>query len=52
MDRFLEILREEMNKQFSIGGAFANKNTAMQSFDKASTKALIRYAREKGIDLT
>lgn len=52
MDRFYEILRKEVDIAFSDGGAYANKNRAMQAFDKAFAIAVAKYAREKGIDLT
>lgn len=51
MDRFLEILREELEKMLAIGGSYANKNSMMQTFDKASVKAIVRYAKEKEINL-
>ena len=52
MDRFLELLRIEFEKELSIGGNYANKERLLQAFDKASIKALAKYAKEKNIDLT
>lgn len=51
MDRFLELLREELESALSVGGSYANKERMLQTFDKASVKALIRYSREKGINI-
>lgn len=51
MDRFLEILREELEKMLSIGGSYASKVAMLSTFDRASIKALARYAKEKNIPL-
>lgn len=52
MDRFLELLRTKFELELRTGGNYANKDRMMQAFDKASIKALAKYAKEKGIDLT
>lgn len=52
MDRFLELLRAEFELELRTGGNYASKERLLQAFDKASVKALAKYAREKGIDLT
>ena len=52
MDRFLVILREELELALRIGGSYASKIVMLSTFDRVSIKALARYASEKGIDLT
>lgn len=52
MDRFLEILREELEKALTVGGSYANKVAMLSTFDRCSVKAMARYIKEKNIDLT
>ena len=52
MDRFLELLREELERLLAVGGNYSNKPAMLAAFDRASIKALSRYAKEKNIDLT
>lgn len=52
MDQFIAFLREEFEKELSIGGNYASKERLMQAFDKACVRALYKYAKSKGIDLT
>lgn len=51
MDRFLEILREELEKALSVGGSYASKVVMLSTFDRCSIKALARYAKEKGVSI-
>lgn len=51
MDRFLELLRTEFELELRTGGNYANKDRMMQAFDKASIRALMKYASDRGIDL-
>jgi hypothetical protein len=51
MDRFLELLRTEFELELRTGGNYTNKDRMMQAFDKASIKALAKYAKEKNISL-
>ena len=48
---FLDILREEFESMIATKTGWG-KNEIMVAFDKASIKALSRYAKQKGIDLT
>jgi len=48
---FLDILREEFEKAI-VAKTGWSKNEIMVAFDKASIKALVRYAEGKGVDLT
>lgn len=52
MDKFYDILREEIENALMVGGAYANKERMLQTFDKAFAKAVVRYARMMGVDLT
>jgi len=52
MDRFFEILRAEMEKELSIGGNYSSKVIMLATFDRCFARAVAKYAREKGIDLT
>lgn len=52
MDRFLELLRIEFELELRTGGNYSSKERLLQAFDKASIKALSKYAKERGIDLT
>lgn len=47
---FLDLLREEFAKEIGSKTGWG-KNEIMVAFDKASIRALIRYAKEKGIEL-
>lgn len=51
MDRFYDILREELELALKDGGVYANKERMMQTFDKCFTKAVIKYGRELNINL-
>lgn len=51
MDRFLELLRNEF-EQIILTKTGWGKNEIMIVFDKASIKAIIKYAKEKQMDLT
>lgn len=52
MDRFLELLREEYEKELRIGGNYSSKERLLQAFDKASIRAMMKYAKEKNIDIS
>lgn len=52
MDRFLEILRSELEKVLAVGGNYANKPAMLAAFDRACVAAISKYAKEKGIGLT
>jgi len=47
---FIEILREEFDKEIAAKTGWG-KNEIMIAFDKASVRALYRYAAQKGISL-
>jgi hypothetical protein len=47
---FIEIIREEFEKEIASKTGWG-KNEIMVAFDKASVKALYRYAAMKGISL-
>lgn len=51
MDRFYEILREELELALSEGKAYANKERMLQTFDKCFAKAVIKYGKELNINL-
>lgn len=48
IDQFLDILREEFERLMK---EWDHGDKIMTDFDKASIKALMRYAKEKGIAL-
>lgn len=52
MERFFELLRAELEKELSIGGNYASKAVMLATFDRCFARAISKYAREKGIDLT
>ena len=53
MDRFFDILRAEVEKELSCRFiSITTTNTMLASFDRAFAKAVVIYAREKGVDLT
>jgi hypothetical protein len=51
MDRFYELVRLEFEKELSTGGNYASKERLLAAFDRAFTRAMMTYAREKGITL-
>lgn len=52
MDRFFDILRAEFEKELSVGGNYSSKAVMMAAFDRAFARATVKYAKERGIDLT
>lgn len=50
MDRLLELIREEFEKEISTKTGWG-KNEIMMHFDKACIRAIAKYAREKNIPL-
>ena len=48
---FLDYIREEFEREIAAKTGWG-KNEIMVAFDKASIKALIKYAKDKGVELT
>lgn len=52
MDRFFELLRTEIERELSVGGNYSSKPIMLAMFDRCFARAVAKYAREIGVNLT
>jgi len=52
MDRFFDILRKEFETELRAGGNYSTKERMLAAFDRAFARAVTKFAREKGVNLT
>lgn len=46
-----DYVREEFEKELSVGGNYASKERLLAAFDRAFARAIYRYAKQQGVNL-